>query len=58
MKTVLLIKEIYSESFSNIQNYIVKHYFKTFAIFTFVMFAVVLCVFLYRLSTGFPFSNI
>lgn len=58
MKTVLLIKEIYSESFKSIQNYIVKHYFKAFAVFTFLMFAVVLNVFIYRLSTGFAFSNI
>lgn len=58
MKTLLLFKEIYSEAFKSIQNYIVKHYFKAFTIFTMVMFVIVLYAFLYRLSTGFVFSNI
>ncbi|WP_338039399.1 DUF6747 family protein [Maribacter litopenaei] len=58
MKTFLLFKEIYTEAFRSIQSYIVKHYFKAFAFFTLVMFAIVLYAFLYRVSTGFVFSNI
>ena len=58
MQTLLLIKEIYLEGFKNIQNYVVKHYFKAFAWFTLAMYAIVLYAFLFRLSTGFVFSNL
>ncbi len=58
METILLIKEIYLEGFKNIQNYVVKHYFKAFAWFTLAMFAIVIYAFLFRLFTGFVFSNI
>ncbi len=57
MKTILLIKEIYLESFKNIQNYVVKHSFKAFAWFTLAMLVIVLYAFLFRLFTGFPFAN-
>jgi len=58
MKTILLIKEIYLEGFQNIQNYVVKHYFKALAWFTLAMFIIVLYAFLFRLFTGFAFSNL
>ncbi|EAR02299.1 DUF6747 family protein [Maribacter sp. HTCC2170] len=58
MKTILLLKEIYLEGFRNIQNYVVKHYFRAFAWFTLAMFVIVLYAFLFRLSTGFAFSNL
>jgi len=58
MKTILLIKEIYLEGFKNIQHYVVKHYFKSFAWFTLAMFVIVLYAFLFRLFTGFPFANL
>ncbi len=56
MKTILLIKEVYLEGFQDLGNYIVKHYFKVFAWFTLVMFAIVLYAFVFRLSTGFAFD--
>ncbi|MBD1261689.1 hypothetical protein HZY62_13875 [Maribacter polysiphoniae] len=57
MKTVLLFKEIYSDQFRSIKNYVVRNYFKAFTWFTMAMFAMVLYVFLFRLFTDFPFAN-
>jgi len=56
MKTISLLKEIYLEGFQNLGSYIVKNYFKAFAWFTVVMFAIVLYAFLFRLFTGFAFD--
>ena len=56
MSTITLIKEIYINAFRSISNYIVKRYFKVFAIFSFIMFMVVLYAFIYRVYTGFPFQ--
>jgi len=56
MKTLLLVKNIYSEGFKNISNLIVKNYFKAFAWFSFIMFAMVLYAFVYRIATGFAFD--
>ncbi len=56
MKTVLLLKNIYLEGFKNIGNYIVRNYFKAFAWFTLIMFAVVTYAFLFRVFTGFAFD--
>ena len=56
MKTALLLKEIYSEGFKDLGNYIAKRYFRIFAWFSFIMFAVVLYAFIYRIATGFPFD--
>ena len=58
MKTVILLKEIYVQGFKDLGNYIVKNYFKAFLWFALAMYAVVLYAFVYRLSTGFVFSNI
>ncbi|MGB5404961.1 MAG: DUF6747 family protein [Robiginitalea sp.] len=56
MTTLNLIKEIYINAFRNIGNFIVKRYFKAFAIFSFIMFLIVLYAFIYRVYTGFPFE--
>lgn len=56
MSTISLIKEIYINAFKNISNFIVKRYFKAFAIFSFIMFLIVLYAFIYRVYTGFPFQ--
>jgi len=56
MKTVLLIKEIYTDGFRNLGNFMVKEYFKVFAWFSFAMYAIVLYAFFFRLATGFAFD--
>ncbi|QLG45787.1 DUF6747 family protein [Costertonia aggregata] len=56
MKTILLIKQIYLEGFRNLGHLIVTKYFKAFAWFSFIMFAVVLYAFIFRISTGFAFD--
>ena len=56
MKTLLLCKEIYLESFRDLSHLIVKNYFKAFAWFSFVMFAVVVYAFVFRVITGFAFD--
>lgn len=56
MKTILLVRNIYLEGFKNIGNFVVRNYFKGFAIFSFVMFAVVIYAFVFRLITGFAWD--
>ncbi|MGB5205713.1 DUF6747 family protein [Eudoraea sp.] len=56
MKTALLIKEIYLEGFRNLGNIIVKKYFEAFAWFSFIMYAMVLYAFIFRVFTGFAFD--
>ena len=56
MKTVLLLKEIYTEGFRNLGNFIAKRFLKFLAWFSFIMFAIVLYAFIYRISTGFAFN--
>ena len=56
MRTVLLIKNIYREAFESLGHFITKNFFKAFAWFSFVMFAVVLYAFVFRIVTGFPFD--
>ncbi|WP_411028907.1 DUF6747 family protein [Spongiimicrobium sp. 3-5] len=56
MKTILLVKEIYLEGFKNLGHLLVTKYFKVFAWFSFVMFAVVLYAFIFRVATGFAFD--
>ena len=58
MKTTLLIREIYLEGFRNLGHILIKNYFKAFAWFTLAMFVIVLYAFLFRLFTGFVFSNL
>ncbi|MEH6681285.1 MAG: DUF6747 family protein [Sediminicola sp.] len=56
MKTVLLVKEIYLDTFRNIGNYLLRNYFKAFAFFSFSMFCIVVYAFVFRLVTGFAFD--
>lgn len=56
MKTVLLLKEIYADGFKNLGSFFAERYFKFFAWFSFIMFAVVLYAFIYRVYTGFAFD--
>lgn len=56
MKTILLVKEIYTEGFRNLGNFIAKRFLKFLAWFSFIMFAIVLYAFIYRISTGFAFN--
>ncbi len=54
MKTVLLLKDIYSEGFRNLGSHFIRNYFKMFTWFTVGLLAVVLYAFIFRLLTGFP----
>ncbi len=56
MDTLLLLKEIYLESFKNISNYLIRNSFKVFAWFAFAMLFVVMYAFVFRVYTGFPFD--
>jgi len=55
MKTVLLIGKIYADGFKNIGNVIIQNYFKGYAWFSFIMFAIALYAFIYRVANGFAF---
>lgn len=55
MKITLLIGKIYADGFKNIGNMIIQNYFKAYAWFGFIMFAIVLYAFVYRVATGFSF---
>lgn len=52
---MLLIREIYMEGFRDLGNYLVTHFFKCFAWFSFLMYLLALYAFVYRISTGFQF---
>jgi hypothetical protein len=56
MKTILLLREIYLEGFKHLGNLLLKKYFKIFAWFSFIMFAIVLYALIFRISTGFAFD--
>jgi len=56
MKIILLVKQIYAEGFRNLGPVLVRKYFKFFAWFSFLMFAIVLYAFIFRVSTGFAFD--
>lgn len=56
MKTVQLIADIYTNGYKNIGNLVLRHYLKVFAWFSFILFAVVLYAFVYRVATGFAFD--
>ncbi len=56
MKTLLLIREIYKDGFRNLGHLILRRYFRLFAWFSFLMFAVVLYAFIFRIYTGFAFD--
>ena len=56
MKTILLIREIYSDGFRNLGHWIVKNYMKVYAWFSFALFFVVLYAFIFRVATGYAFD--
>jgi hypothetical protein len=57
MGKLLLLKDIYFEAFRNWSNLIIKRYFKAFSWFCFALLAIVIYAFVFRVSTGFSFSN-
>jgi hypothetical protein len=56
MKTMVLIREIYLEGFRNLGHFLIKHYFKAFAWFSFAMFFLALYAFIFRVTTGYAFD--
>jgi hypothetical protein len=56
MKTMVLIKEIYLEGFRNLGHYLLKHYLKAFAWFSFILFFITLYAFVFRVTTGYAFD--
>ena len=58
MDKLLLLKEIYFEAFRNWSNLFFKRYFKVFSWFCFALLAVAIYAFVFRVSTGFNFSNL
>jgi len=56
MKTLLLFKEIYLDAFKQLENFVVRRFFRFFAWFSFIMFLVVVYAFVYRIFTGFAFD--
>lgn len=58
MDKIILIKEIYIEAFKNWRNYILEHYFKVFSWICFVLIALAMYALIYRIATGFSFSNL
>ena len=57
MRKLLLVKDIYFEAFRNWSNIFIKRYFKAFSWFCFALLAIVIYAFVFRVSTGFDFSN-
>jgi hypothetical protein len=58
MEKIILVKEIYIEAFKNWRSYILENYFKIFSWICFVLIAIALYALVYRISTGFSFSNL
>ena len=56
MESILLIKEIYLEGFRNLGNFIIKNFLKGYAWACFILSAITIYAFIYRLSTGFAFG--
>jgi hypothetical protein len=57
MRKLLLVKEIYFEAFRNWSNIFMRRYFKAFSWFCFALLAIVIYAFVFRVYTGFGFSN-
>lgn len=55
MKTIYILREIYSEAFHGLGNYMVRHSFKLFAWFCFALILIAVYAFLFRMATGFAF---
>ncbi|MGB3151188.1 MAG: DUF6747 family protein [Maribacter sp.] len=58
MEKILLVKEIYVEAFKNWRNIILENYFKVFSWICFVLLAITIYAFTYRVLTGFSFGNL
>ncbi|RRQ50032.1 hypothetical protein DZC72_05495 [Maribacter algicola] len=58
MGNLLLIKEIYIEAFRNWKSYILENYFKIFSWACFILIALAAYALIFRISTGFSFSNL
>ncbi len=58
MNKLLLIKEVYIEAFRNWTNLFLKKYFKAFSWFCFALIVIAIYAFIFRVSTGFSFSNL
>ncbi len=56
MKRLKLVKKTYKKCFKILGDLFVEKYFKAFAWFGFSMYAVVVFVFVFRVSAGFQFS--
>ncbi|WP_342155799.1 DUF6747 family protein [Joostella sp. CR20] len=54
MTTLLLLKELYKSSFSELKNGYAATFLKVLSWFFFLVFLVVIYAFFYRLFTGFP----
>ena len=58
MEKITLVKEIYVEAFRNWKSFILENYFKLFSWICFVLIALAIYALVYRISTGFSFSNL
>ena len=56
MQKLLLVKEIYTEAFSNWTHEILNRSFKVFSWFCFAMWAVAMYAIVYRVATGYAFG--
>lgn len=58
MGKFLLIKEIYVEAFRNWKILILENYFKVFSWVCFALLILAVYALIFRISTGFAFSNL
>ncbi|MDV7137601.1 DUF6747 family protein [Maribacter sp. TH_r10] len=58
MSKLLLLKEIYLEAFKNWTSMFFKKYFKAFSWFCFALIVMAIYALVFRVSTGFNFSNL
>jgi len=58
MEKITLVKEIYTEAFRNWRSFLLENYFKLFSWLCFVLIALAMYALIYRVSTGFSFSNL
>lgn len=58
MEKITLVKEIYIEAFRNWRSFILEHYFKVFSWVCFVLLGLAMYALIYRIATGFSFSNL
>lgn len=58
MEKITLVKEIYAEAFRNWRSYILENYFKVFSWLCFALIALAMYALIYRISTGFSFTNL